>query len=236
MSEPFFDYIRANTNTASNKLYGLEEEEKLYSRVEYLKLPDFSFPNVQLRSAMLARASTRSFTDQSISLGELSQLLGSSIAVSKESKGMRKYTFPSGGGLYPIETYLFIGNVESLTPGVYHYSSVNHSIGLIRNIDDELRQVMRVLLRPMQTDTLPSLYILMSVEKSRCIQKYGSLMYPLTFMEAGHRGQNICLVAAAMGIGCCPIGAPLYDEMNKVLVLDGVSAHYVYGLAVGLAK
>jgi len=55
-------------------------------------------------------------------------------------------------------------------------------------------------------------------------------------MEAGHRGQNIFLVAAAMGVGCCPIGAPLYEEMNKALILDGVSAHYVYGLAVGLAK
>jgi SagB-type dehydrogenase family enzyme len=52
-------------------------------------------------------------------------------------------------------------------------------------------------------------------------------------MEAGHIAQNIYLVASAMGLGACSVGAFYYRDLNQLLGLDGVKETTLYLIAVG---
>lgn len=231
MSEPFFDYIQHNRKTVSNNLYGYEDTEKVYRRVSYQKLPDVAPPDIKLTDALLKRASTLRFSDVALTLSQLSQLLKPSLARDERSQGEKKYPFPSGGGLYPIETYLLVNKVSGLEPGVYHYKTVSHEIAKIGHASLSLEEINHNY--GCSFENLPNVVLHMTMVKSRTIHKYGSLCYILSLLEAGHRGQNLCLSAAALGIGVRPMGGGKYEKINAMLGLDGMNEHHIYGMAIG---
>ncbi len=231
MSEPFFDYITNNRNTVSNQMYGQETNEKRYIREAYQLLPQTNDSTVSLVETLRSRKTTRMFKDAPLQLPALSGLLQLSLSKDTKSDSSFHFSFPSGGGLYPIETYLLVIDVEGLKSGVYHYSATEHSIA---RISDAVFDIVS-LNSDFGTEftTLPQALVLMTMVKSRCVYKYGSLSYTLVLLEAGHRGQNICLAAAANKIGVCPMGGANYTVVNKMLGVDGVNEHYIYSLAIG---
>src|SRR6202040_3384069 len=40
---------------------------------------------------------------------------------------------PSGGARNPYEAYVCVRNVTGLTPGTYHYSALEHSLGTVQD-------------------------------------------------------------------------------------------------------
>jgi len=63
--------------------------------------------------------------------------------------------------------------------------------------------------------------------------KYNERGYRFVLLDAGHLGQNVCLMATAMNLGVLPIGGFLDDELNRLLDIDGVHESVVYPLLVG---
>jgi len=232
MSEPFFDYIANNRMTVSNRMYGYEDQEKKYTRYTYIPLPETPENKTLLLDAMRKRKTTRKFKQDPLPLASLSSLLRYSIAQNAQSSGFKKYTFPSGGGFYPIENYLLVHNVQGLKRGVYHYSSVEHAMARIGDSPDRLVEEIN---RDYGCDfeSIPPVILHMTLVKSRCIHKYGSLIYLVYPMEAGHRGQNLYLSAAALGLGVCGMGGGNYQIINSMLGIDGVAEHHIYGIAIG---
>ena len=43
---------------------------------------------------------------------------------------------PSGGGLYPIDLYVGILNVEEIDPGIYHYNVKEHCLEKLKVFDE----------------------------------------------------------------------------------------------------
>lgn len=232
MSEPFFDYITNNQRTISNDLFGYENKEKRYERLEYLALPSVTTKEISLLEALRRRKSPTSFSGRKMTLQDLSNLLHSSIGKDENSQGDKKYNFPSGGGLYPIETYIEVISVEGLPSGVYHYASVDHAIVRIKDsVIRGAKDIEKNYYVELEGD--PSIVVYMTSVKSRYIKKYGSLGYKLCFLEAGHRGQNIALLAAANGLGVRSMGGGDNNFINKLLGVDGVNEHYIYKMVVG---
>lgn len=233
MSDSFFEYIRSNRDTVSNTMYGYEADEKKYEAVVYQAFPDVELsPEVTLSLVLQRRKSTRSFTQEHMKVEDLSLILKYSLSSNTKNEGLKGYSFPSGGGFYPIETYLLVHNLEGFESGLYHYSSVNHAVALIKKMSPDLESLGKDFLP--QIDILPQVLLFMTMVKSRCIQKYGSLIYMLSLVESGHRGQNIYLCAAACNMGVCAAGFSEYKRINRLLGLDGQNEHYIYGLALGV--
>lgn len=233
MSEPFFDYISNSRFSVSNKMYGIESHEKRYHRYQYNALPVVQKPSITLVEAMAKRKSYRKFKDDGLPLEKLSSVLKFSISVNEESKGFKKYSFPSGGGFYPIETYLIVNKVSDLEAGLYHYATVDHSIAKIKESDEcSLQEVNQ--LYGCSFDSVPPVILHMTMVKSRTIHKYGSLAYVLSLSESGYRGQNIYLAASAFDLGVCAMGGGNYEKINQLLGVDGVNEHHIHGVAIGL--
>ena len=76
---------------------------------------------VSVEEALERRASIRNYTDQPITMQQVSQLLWAAQGITRPSWGGR--TAPSAGGTYPLEVYLVVAKngVEGLTAGVYQY-------------------------------------------------------------------------------------------------------------------
>jgi SagB-type dehydrogenase family enzyme len=70
----------------------------------------------------------------------------------------------------------------------------------------------------------------------RTFWKYGQRGTRYIYLDAGHAGQNLYLAAAALGLGCCAIGAFFDDEINSLLGVDGENETIVYMASVGRVR
>ena len=92
-------------------------------------------------AAIAARRSTRSYSDQPMSLDELSRFLFLTSGISSDRFGNARRTAPSSGALYPIEVYPIVHNVDGMERGVYHYAYREHTLELVRGEDMRTRVV-----------------------------------------------------------------------------------------------
>ncbi|MBX9697461.1 MAG: SagB/ThcOx family dehydrogenase, partial [Alphaproteobacteria bacterium] len=111
-----------------------------YSREgEQVALPEPNFSKMEemsLWQSLKQRKTSRCFNGQSSTLEELSTLLFASFGlIHGEWKELTSHGFeeigyrrssPSGGALHPVEAYVFVFNIEGISPGVYHYNVKGH--------------------------------------------------------------------------------------------------------------
>ncbi len=190
--------------------------------------PDLSFP---LYEALLQRRSVRDYSGKPIDTQTLAYLLWAAQGITRQNQYHQFRTAPSAGGLYPVETYLAVNNVQGLEQGVYHYEVLYHTLALIREgyAGPELANAG---LGQGMLAKAPVVFIFSAViQRSRW--KYRQRAYRYIYLDAGHIAQNLALAAVSSGLGSCQIGAFFDDEINSILGLDGVEETVVYLSVVG---
>ena len=180
-----------------------------------VKLPEPRYDSdVSLEQSLLARRSVRSYTGQSLTLEEISQLLWAAQGIT-DLAGFR--TAPSAGGLYPLEIYVVAGEVENLAPGIYRYQPEGHQI--VKTIDGDKRAALaRAALGQSPVKDGAAVFVFTAVYE-RTTVKYGDRGIRYVDMEAGHAAQNLCLQAVAMELGAGTIGAFSDEDVFSLLSL-----------------
>ncbi len=187
---------------------------------------------VGIWSALNERSSIRDYTQEPLSLSELSQLLWASQGITREQGEWQFRTAPSAGALYPVETYLGVNRVGGLTAGLYHYEIRYHRLAFLR--EDPLIGI--AMTRAALGQTLcqrAAVVFLWSAVIARSARKYGERAYRYIYMDSGHVAQNVYLASTALGLGCCAIGAFFDDEVNAVLDVDGREETAIYMASIG---
>ncbi len=169
--------------------------------------------DVSLEAALQRRRSVREFSGRSLALGEVAQLLWAAQGENRRS-GYR--TAPSAGALFPLEIYLAAGRVASLDPGAYRYDPATHALASVR-AGDLRGELARAALGQAWLADAPATLVIAAVAE-RTTAHYGSRGRRYVHMEAGHAGQNVCLQAAALGLGATMVGA--FDDEAVEAVLD----------------
>lgn len=167
-------------------------------------------PRVQgqlsLEETLAQRRSVRSFTEQELTLEEISQLLWAAQGL---TAGWGGRTAPSAGALYPLEVYV-------VTPdGLYHYVPKGHKV-IVESQDDLRRDLWEVALKQDAIRDAPAVFVMTAVYE-RTAGKYGQRAERYVRLEAGHACQNILLQAVALNLGAVPIGAFYDDQVQAVL-------------------
>jgi hypothetical protein len=89
--------------------------------IETISLPNPELnDSIRFWNTLNNRRSTRKIKDDPSSLMELSKILFGITGLTRKFPQFAFRTVPSAGGLYPIETYPVINNVEGMNPGIYH--------------------------------------------------------------------------------------------------------------------
>jgi SagB-type dehydrogenase family enzyme len=166
---------------------------KTYERMEKILLPQPEHLNATLADVLERRTSyERGSAQGALSLQEWGTLLGLSL---KKRAGTTKRNYPSGGGLYPIETYLITTIREDLTPAVFHYNPSEHALEKLWPVPADF-DIKQLSARP-EDLFFSSLVIFTSLWK-RSSTKYGDFSYTLALLEAGHMAENVLLAATAL--------------------------------------
>tara|TARA_B100000315_G_scaffold222250_1_gene226192 strand:- start:4419 stop:5231 length:813 start_codon:yes stop_codon:yes gene_type:complete len=204
---------------------------KTYPYAKVIKLPKPEYKGMVLEEAIKKRRSQRNYSNKTITLNQLSQLVFAAQGATGKSYGTLLRTAPSAGALYPFEVYLVVNAVDDLPRGMYHYSVQKHALELVKSGDFRSSITKAGLDQDMLGDSSVA-FVLTSVF-DRLRHKYGERGYRYAYMEAGHISQNIYLQATSLGLGSVAIGAFLDEEINKLIGIDGHNEAAIYIHAVG---
>lgn len=179
------------------------------------------------------RRSVRTYRNDHLALENLSQLLWAAQGVTRKHGRHLLRTAPSAGALYPVETYLLVNRVSSLSPGIYRYEAAEHRLALMRP-GAWGPALARAALEQRMISDAPCTFV-WSMIPSRSLGKYGERAYRYIFLDAGHIAQNVALAAVSLGLGSCQIAAFADQEVNDVLGLDGENETAIYMTSIGVS-
>lgn len=205
---------------------------KTYPRAQRVVLPEPRLDDGTTTARTIAdRRSTRAYSAQPLSLGELAQVLFLTTGISADRWGNARRTAPSSGALYPIETYVVVHNVEGVERGVYHYAIRDHALEQVRAGDFREQVVDQGIEQEFLGECGAVVFLTQILQRMR--PKYQDRSYRYGLLEAGHIGENGYLAAVSLGLGACGVGAFMDDQINAMLGVDGTEEAAVYMLAVG---
>jgi SagB-type dehydrogenase family enzyme len=205
---------------------------KYPNAIKTINLPDPKFDKeIRFWDIILERKSIRNFKEEPILQSDLSLLLFGMTGLTRNFPQFSFRTVPSAGGLYPIEIYPIINNVEDLNQGIYHYNIPNHSLELLKEGDFRIDIMKGCLDQMVVFNSAVSFVWTAVIERSKW--KYLQRCYRYIYLDAGHIGQNFYLITEALGLGGCTIGAIYDDEINELLEIDGIHETTIYVGVIG---
>jgi SagB-type dehydrogenase family enzyme len=190
-------------------------------------------PGTDLRAAIEARITVRHYSDQLLSLEELSFLLWTTQGVRQvTARPVTLRNVPSAGARHAFETYLLVNHVDGLQPGLYRYVAGEHALLLLDGSEDVNERLTRGCYEQKQVATSAVTFFWVAVLE-RMYWRYGERGYRYLFLDAGHVCQNLYLAAQAVGGGVCAIAAFDDDLLNTELGIDGEALFAVYAASLG---
>ncbi len=196
--------------------------------------------------AIRRRRSRREFTEEPLTLEELSFLLWATQGIDeKATQAFANWletkdtaaakarailrTVPSAGGRHPFETYLLVNRVGELEPGLYRYLSVEHKLLFLRAGTELAEQVADAFMSWVQRSAVVFIWATLPY---RTEWRYSIVAHKMIAQESGHVCQSLYLASEAIGAGACAI---TYDQakVDNILGVDGKEEFAIYVAPVG---
>jgi len=193
----------------------------------FLKLPAPCIDGkTSVEKALNNRRSIRNYSEDSLTISELSQILWAAQGITQKIEGPPSIwrgeqwveglrTAPSAGALYPIELYIAVGEVKGLSQGVYKYNPQQHAI--IKVLEGDKRvDISNAALKQSCIRRGAVTIIIFGVYK-RTAFKYGKRAERYVQIESGAVCQNIYLQSYALNLGTVFVGAFKDDALKYTL-------------------
>lgn len=235
----FMTYTRFAYLAPSDQMKGLprpplELPPEPGARIITLPKPsEISTRPVDLRTAIENRKSVRTYADTPLTLEELALLLWCTQGV--RSIVEHEYTFrnvPSAGARHAIETYLCVNRVAGLTPGLYRYLPLEHSLVEV-NVEPGISDRITAACLHQRFIRESAVTFLWTAVAYRMTWRYGERGYRYLHLDAGHVSQNLYLSAQLIECGVCSIGAFDDEAIVRELGIDGERHFIVFMASLG---
>lgn len=171
-----------------------------------------------LRLAYLRRRSYRLFNRDPVSLQQLGSLLGSLRRVNIEENSRHRYG--SAGGLYPVQTYLYIkpDRLEGAEAGAYYYHPARHRLVAL-NTDDRIdRNIYDPIINAPIFDTA-AFAVFFLAQMNAIGPMYGERSLQYATLEAGLMAQLLETEAPDHHVGLCQIGELDFESIRHMFML-----------------
>ena len=210
------------------------------STAEIIDLPPPDTPvlkNPNISDCIKDRKSRRTFTDEYLTMEELSYLLWATQGVRKvfpDRRGSFR-TVPSGGARNPFETYVAVQHVKNIKKGVYRYLPFEHKL-LYLFSDEKMPEILTRLAWGQSFVGKSAVCFIWSTIPYRTEWRYGLKAKKDILQESGHVCQNLYLACESILCGTCAVGAYDQEGLDHFLRLDGEEEFVIYLAPVGRVK
>ncbi len=206
--------------------------EQQLSREMWTGGEKISLTHNELPEAWSQRRSTRKFkTDKKVSFGQFSAIFNALKQCGEN--GHRSYFYPSAGGLYPIDCYVYVkGNrVDQIEKGLYYYNPVKHILNRISDGNAFQREMHYFLNKDIFETSAFSVYLFYNAAVT--MPKYGAKGYYYGLLDAGIMVGLLNEEAIRNGMGLCSIGDMRFEEVEEEFQLN-VYQKYLHCVEFGL--
>ena len=127
------------------------------------------------------------------------------------------HVYPTGGGMGDLEVYVVAANCQGLSRGAYHYDALQHSLTQLSQAP--VRAVDLLLEEAKHSSGITTdlhVLLLFSSRLTRGLWKYSAMYYATALKDVGALMQTCYLVATAMGLAPCSLGAGNADLFASV--------------------
>ena len=187
------------------------------------------------------RMSIREFAETPISLSELGELLFRAARVKYVQKGDKHgdvafSPYPGGGAIHELEIYPLVMRCQNLERGLYRYNPREHQLERMSHITEDLEAIVwcstAAMGKPVAKDTMQVLLLITS-RFPRLSWKYQSMAYATTLKGLGGLYQTLYMVATAMELAPCAIGAGDSDLFAKATGINYYSEPLIGEFVIG---
>ncbi len=222
------------TETDQKKKIPMPELQKSYSegavKLDLIGPENFAVGNVPFLELIGKRKSRRKYTPDFLTLEELSYLLWSTQGIKSENKLFR--TVPSGGARHSFETYLYIGRVGDVKPGLYRYLPLEHKLLFLAE-DVNLAEKVAEACNNQEFVGTGAVTFIWTTIPYRTEWRYDVLSHKVIALDAGHLCQNLYLASESINCGACAIGAYNQEKIDRLIGVDGTDEFTIYISPVG---
>ncbi len=207
--------------------------------LEVVALPSGDVVRASFGDVARRRRTVREFTGASVALDDVALVLELSCGITGEAAledgiPLKLRAVPSGGGLYPLETYVIATHVNGLArDGIYHYRPYEHA--LERLTGSTTSRALSALLMGARPECVvhSAVTFVVSGVFVRMTYKYGDRGYRYVLMEAGAVCAQMCFSATALGLGSCQVAGFYDDAVEGLIGADGVNESVLSLVVVG---
>ncbi|MEV4473360.1 SagB family peptide dehydrogenase [Nonomuraea sp. NPDC049504] len=191
----------------------------------------------KLTEVLQARRSLRDHdAARPITLGQLAEFLHRCAATADHPTphGDRpRRAYPGGGGVHELELYVVAHQVAGLEPGTYHYDGYGHRLELVGRQAGAERTLLEAARSMSDAPVMPQVLVLVTARFERLMWVYEGLAYALILKNLGVLVQTMYLVATAMGLGGCALGAGAPRAFQRITGADPLSEDVVGEFMLG---
>ncbi len=134
----------------------------------------------------------------------------------------------SAGGMHELELYLTVNRCSGLAPALYRYDPQAHALELVVDANEHTQTLLHDACRAADLSAPPCVLITLAARHGRVAWKYQSIAYALILKNVGVMYQQLYLVATALGLAACAIGA---GDADRFALASGTN--YYEEAAVG---
>ncbi len=127
---------------------------------------------------------------------------------------------PGAGAMHGFELYPLINECDGIDPGLYHYDPMDHEFTLVSAPTIHTEKLLDFACMASALQYEPGILFLLAARFQRIAWKYESIAYSLMLKDLGALYQTLYLVATAMGLAPCAIGAGDSDLFAHAAGLD----------------
>ncbi len=190
--------------------------------------------DIDLPPEIFGRRSLRAFdNEKSIPFSDFSRMVSTLRQIGSE--GEIRYFYPSAGGLYPIDTYLYVkeGRVENVAEGLYYFCPIDNRLYLI---DGESRITDAYHKHTNKSIFNASAFSAFFVYNTSVnMPKYKAEGYLYASIDVGCLISTFTAVAESSNAAVCSIGDMFFDKLAGPLRLSEKQV-WIHTIEVGLKR
>jgi hypothetical protein len=200
--------------------------------------PSFSFSTHtdKLPEFIKHRRSARKYNGTPVSVDNLSTMVAAAFGMRPSQSIQVRTVVASPGGLYPIDSYLLLWNVDGLSEGIYFVDRQFSTVALKskRSVLPELAECQFSISSAECREAAGAIVMVYVAERLQW--KYGQRSYRFACMEAGHLMHALAIGSSLAGTSLCPLGGFCDSAVDSLLGIDGNTEMAVYMAIFGNAS
>lgn len=195
--------------------------------IQKLKEQDYPFTQI-----LEERQSIRSYSHEPITDKQLGEFLyrcaRNKSIISKDYGECTHRPYANGGGRYELELYAIVNTCENIASGIYHYRPEAHQLCRLTGRNSHVEALLEEAYLATGKACMPQISLIFAARFQRVAWVYESIAYSIILKDVGSLQQTMYLVATAMNLAPCAIGAG-----NSDLFAAAVGTDYYAETSVG---